>query len=109
GQLACAGRARRLGRDAVVYDRRHRRDFEHEVPEVVVQHAGHGAHVVVADVHRGEARGDDVVDDDAFGIEIVRTHYHAAAHGPDRRVRAVVPNDLCLAEVVRRPDYDRVV
>ena len=109
GDLVLAGRRRRLGGDAVV-DRADPevRHLEEEVPEVVVEHSDERRVVVVADVHVREGR-DHVVGDHTLRVPVVRPQEEAATRRAKGGVGAVVADDGCLAERVRRADGNRVV
>ena len=113
-ELRCARRARGLFGEAAGHGRRRRRQLDHEVAEVVVEHTDDGPRETIADVHRGDRAAtqlqDLVVEDDPLGVPVaVAGVADPAPAGPRTRPRAVVGEDRDLVERVARSDDDRVV
>ena len=80
-----------------------------EVAETVVEHALDRAGELVADIHLRRVGHESVVDDDPFGVGVVRLQRDATRVGAHVRPGTAVREDRDLAEPVGRAYRDAVV
>ena len=88
-------------------DKRRLRDEQFEVAKAVIEYANRWHHAV-ADIDDGRGRN-RVIQNDAFGVEVVRANHDAARRCAHTRAKTLVADNRNLAKIAGRANSNREV